>query len=60
MEKVQAELAISFVEKARELHLMSFLLSVLLWTIATNQSARGNLDSYCKILISGPCSKMKC
>ena len=48
MEKVRAELAIFFVEKARALHLTSFLLSVLLQTIATSQSARGNLDSYCK------------
>ena len=48
MEKVRAELAIFFVEKARALHLTSFLLSVLLWTIATSQSARANLDSYCK------------
>ena len=30
MEKVRAELAIFFVEKARALHLTSFLLSVLL------------------------------
>ena len=49
MEKVRAEfIAIFFVEKARTLHLTSFLLSVLLQTIATSQSARGNLDSYCK------------
>ena len=48
MEKVRAELAIFFVEKVRALHLASFLLSVLLKTIATNQSAHGNLDSYCK------------
>ena len=46
MEKVRAELAIFFVEKARALHLTSFLLSVLLYTIATSQSACGNLDSY--------------
>ena len=42
MEKVRAELAIFFVEKAHALHLTSFLLSVLLKTIATSQSARGN------------------
>ena len=48
MEKVRAELAIFFVEKVHALHLTSFLLSVLLLTIATSQSARGNLDSYCK------------
>ena len=48
MEKVRAELTIFFVEKARALHLTSFLLSVLLETIATSQSARENLDSYCK------------
>ena len=50
MEKVRAELAIFFIEKARALHLTSFLLSVLLYTIATSQSGRKNLDSYiCKI-----------
>ena len=49
MEKVRAELAMFFVKKARALHLTSFLSSVLLKTIATSQSARGNLDSYCKI-----------
>ena len=52
MEKVLAELAIFFVEKVRALHLTSFLLSPLLQTIATSQSARGNLDSYCKIIIN--------
>ena len=48
-EKLRAELALFSVEKARALHLTSFLLSVLLWTIATSQSARGNFDSYCKM-----------
>ena len=48
MEKVRAELPLFSVEEARTLHLTSFLLSVLLTTIAaTNQSARGNFDSCC-------------
>ena len=49
MEKVRLELAIFFDEKARASHLTSFVLSVLLKTIATSQAARGNFDSYCKI-----------
>ena len=56
MEKVRADLTIFFVEKARALHLTSFLLSVLLQTIATSQSARENLDSYC---INTKCSSFQ-
>ena len=41
-------MALCSVEKAFMLHLTSFLLSVLLQTIATSQSACGNFDSYCK------------
>ena len=48
MEKVRAGLALFSVEKVRVLHLTSFLLSVRLQTMATNQSARGNFDSCCK------------
>ena len=48
MEKVRAELTLFSVEKARTLHLTSFLLSVLFLTIATSQSACGNFDSYWK------------
>ena len=47
------ELALSSVEKARALHLTSFLLSVLrLLTIAMSQSAHRNFDSYCKRFIN--------
>ena len=49
MEKVQAELALFSVEKACAIHLMSLLLSVLLWRIATSQSLHENFDSYRKI-----------
>ena len=49
MEKVRAELVLFSVEKVHALHLMSFLLSVLLLTIATSQSVCGNFDSYCKM-----------
>ena len=51
MEKVRAELALFSVEKTRALHLTSFLLSVLLLKIATNQSARGNFDNYCEMVL---------
>ena len=44
-----AELALFYVEKARALHLILFFLPVLLQTIAKGQSARGNVDTYCKI-----------
>ena len=50
MEKTREEFPLFSVEKARALHLTSFLLSVLLLTIATSHSARRNLDSYCKII----------
>ena len=42
------ELALCSIEKACVLHLTSFLLSVLLQTIATRQSLCKNFDSYCK------------
>ena len=45
------ELALFSVEKVHVLHPTSFLLSVLLQTIAMSQSARGNFDSYCKISV---------
>ena len=48
MEKIQAELALFLIEKARVLHLTSLLLSVLLSTIVMSQSAYGNFDSYGK------------
>ena len=49
MEKNTSGIDFFFVEKARALHLTSFLFYVLFSTIATNQSARENFDSYCKI-----------
>ena len=51
-ENVRTELTLLFFECARNtLHLTSFLLSVLLGTIATSQSARKNFDSYCKMVL---------
>ena len=51
MEKVRAELAKFPAEKVCALHLTS--LSVLLQTIATSQSARGNFDSCSKKMEKG-------
>ena len=51
MVKVRGELSLYSAEEARALHLTSFLLSVLVLTIATSQSARGNFNSYCEIEI---------
>ena len=48
MGKVLAELALFSVVESCVLHVPSFLLSVLLWTIATSQSPRWNFDSNCK------------
>ena len=47
MEKVRTGLALFYFEKARALHLTSFLLSVII-TIALSDSASGNFESYCK------------
>ena len=50
MEKVGAELAIFFVEKARVLQsdVIFIVCTLVEKLIATSQPARGNLDSYCK------------
>ena len=52
MEKLQAELDLFSIEKVNVLHLTSFLLSVLLETIAMSQSVWRNFDS-CKVCITG-------
>ena len=48
IEKIRAELALFSVEKGRALHLTLFVLSVLLETTTTSQSARDNFDSNCE------------
>ena len=41
----RVELILYFAKKVRAFHLVSFLLSVLLYTIATSLSTCGNFDS---------------
>ena len=48
MKNLLAELTLFSIEKVRALHLTSFLVLLLLWTMVMSQAAQVNFDTYCK------------